>query len=125
MLVPDFMHEFELGVFKAFFIYLLRILYAHGESAIQNLNIRFRLIPTFGRSTIRCFTQNTSALKKLAAWNYQSILLVRLSCNSPHILYLLACSALSLSSKGYFQSHTTPRSWTSCSLSPNGTLWRS
>ncbi|KAJ6548055.1 hypothetical protein B0H10DRAFT_2445882 [Mycena sp. CBHHK59/15] len=51
MLVPDFMHEFELGVFKAFFIHLLRILYAHGESAIQNLNIR----PTFGRSTIRCF----------------------------------------------------------------------
>ncbi|KAJ6608893.1 hypothetical protein B0H10DRAFT_1920701 [Mycena sp. CBHHK59/15] len=121
MLVPDFMHEFELGVFKAFFIYLLRIFIATAKAT----NCSFRLIPTFGRSTIRCFTQNTSALKKLAAWNYQSILLVRLSCNSPHILYLLACSALSLSSKGYFQSHTTPRSWTSCSLSPNGTLWRS
>ncbi|KAJ7104783.1 hypothetical protein C8R44DRAFT_562447, partial [Mycena epipterygia] len=36
---------------------------------------RFRLIPTFGRSTIRRFTTNTSALKKMAAWNYQSILL--------------------------------------------------
>jgi hypothetical protein len=38
MLVPDFMHEFELGVFKAFFIHLLRILHAHGDGAIQALN---------------------------------------------------------------------------------------
>ncbi|KAJ7687114.1 hypothetical protein B0H17DRAFT_1203783 [Mycena rosella] len=75
MLVPDFMHEFELGVFKSFFIHLLRILFAHGGGAISELNTRFRLIPTFGRSTIRRFTLNTSALKKMAAWNYQSILL--------------------------------------------------
>ncbi|KAF7359981.1 hypothetical protein MVEN_00725000 [Mycena venus] len=79
MLVPDFMHEFELGVFKSFFIHLLRILYAHmathGGGAISSLNRRFRLIPTFGRSTIRRFTSNTSALKKLAAWNYENILL--------------------------------------------------
>ncbi|KAJ7136252.1 hypothetical protein C8R46DRAFT_1234785 [Mycena filopes] len=75
MLVPDFMHEFELGVFKAFFIHLLRILVAHGGTATNELDRRFRLIPTFGQSTIRRFTENTSALKKLAAWNYQSILL--------------------------------------------------
>ncbi|KAK7036876.1 hypothetical protein R3P38DRAFT_2415876, partial [Favolaschia claudopus] len=35
---PDFMHAFELGVFKAFFIHLLRILYAHGDAAISKLN---------------------------------------------------------------------------------------
>ncbi|KAJ6484247.1 hypothetical protein C8R45DRAFT_1215019 [Mycena sanguinolenta] len=40
MLVPDFMHEFELGVFKSFFIHLLRILYAHGNSSIALLNER-------------------------------------------------------------------------------------
>lgn len=34
MLVPDFMHEFELGVFKAFFVHLLRILAAHGGNAL-------------------------------------------------------------------------------------------
>ncbi|KAJ7673060.1 hypothetical protein DFH06DRAFT_53284 [Mycena polygramma] len=75
MLVVDFMHEFELGVFKAFFIHLLRILQAYGNGAIGTLNERFRLIPTFGRATIRLFTLNTSALKKMAAWNYQAILL--------------------------------------------------
>jgi hypothetical protein len=41
MLVPDFMHEFELGVFKNFFIHLLRILYAHGDGAISKLNERY------------------------------------------------------------------------------------
>ncbi|KAJ7616888.1 hypothetical protein B0H17DRAFT_965405 [Mycena rosella] len=40
MLVPDFMHEFELGVFKSFFMHLLRILHAHGGDAIQTLNSR-------------------------------------------------------------------------------------
>ncbi|KAJ7679628.1 hypothetical protein B0H17DRAFT_944104, partial [Mycena rosella] len=40
MLVPDFMHEFELGVFKSFFIHLLRILFAHGGGAISELNTR-------------------------------------------------------------------------------------
>jgi hypothetical protein len=93
MLVPDFMHEFELGVFKASFIHLLRILHAHGDGAISSpqrtvslvksrwqLGVNtysFRRIPIFGRSTIRRFTLNTLALKKLAAWNYQCILLVR------------------------------------------------
>ncbi|KAK7037071.1 hypothetical protein R3P38DRAFT_3480997 [Favolaschia claudopus] len=74
MLVPDFMHEFELGVFKSWFMHLLRILHAHGDDAIQNSNQRFRWVPTFGRSTVRRFTQNTSGLKKMAAWNYQCIL---------------------------------------------------
>ncbi|KAJ7060479.1 hypothetical protein C8F01DRAFT_988862, partial [Mycena amicta] len=35
---------------------------------------RFRLVPTFGRWTIRKFPESVSALKKLAAWNYQCIL---------------------------------------------------
>ncbi|KIJ07066.1 hypothetical protein PAXINDRAFT_90974, partial [Paxillus involutus ATCC 200175] len=40
MLVPDFMHEFELGVWKATLTHLLRILYASGGEAIQELNKR-------------------------------------------------------------------------------------
>lgn len=92
MLVPDFMHEFELGVFKQFFMHFLRILYTYGNDTITELNyrcpeffysigavltiIRFRLIPTFGQSTVRRFTRNTSALKQMAAWNYQAILVV-------------------------------------------------
>ena len=40
MFVPDLLHEFELGVFKALFTHLLRILYACGEDKIQILNYR-------------------------------------------------------------------------------------
>ena len=41
MFVPDLMHEFELGVWKAIFTHLLRILYANGKDAIQKLNERY------------------------------------------------------------------------------------
>lgn len=37
---PDLLHEFELGVWKAVFIQLLRILYALGGDRIQTLNSR-------------------------------------------------------------------------------------
>lgn len=40
MLVPDLLHEFELGVWKAVFTHLLRILYAAGGDVIQELNRR-------------------------------------------------------------------------------------
>ncbi|KJA15771.1 hypothetical protein HYPSUDRAFT_148690, partial [Hypholoma sublateritium FD-334 SS-4] len=43
-LVPDFMHEFELGVWKALFIHLIRIMVSTG--AVQELNRRYREIPT-------------------------------------------------------------------------------
>jgi hypothetical protein len=33
MVVVDLMHEFELGVWKAIFLHLLRIVYAHGGAA--------------------------------------------------------------------------------------------
>lgn len=33
MLVVDFMHEFELGVWKALFVHLIRILYAAATGA--------------------------------------------------------------------------------------------
>lgn len=40
MLVVDQLHEFELGVWKATFTHLLRILYAYGDGPIQSLNER-------------------------------------------------------------------------------------
>ncbi|KDR65281.1 hypothetical protein GALMADRAFT_148821 [Galerina marginata CBS 339.88] len=38
MFVPDLLHEFEPGVWKAIFTHLMRILYAIGENCIQKLN---------------------------------------------------------------------------------------
>nr|GAT49693.1 predicted protein [Mycena chlorophos] len=85
MLVPDFMHEFELGVFKAFFTHLLRVFQVYSHNCIVQLDYRFRLVPTFGQATIRRFSENTSALKKLAAWNWQAILI----CSLPVVEGLL------------------------------------
>jgi hypothetical protein len=41
MFVPDFLHEFELGVWKAVFTHLIRILHAFGHDTIQILNERY------------------------------------------------------------------------------------
>jgi hypothetical protein len=41
MFTPDLLHEFELGVWKAFFLHMLRIFYAFGQDTIQELNLRY------------------------------------------------------------------------------------
>jgi hypothetical protein len=100
MLAVDLMHEFELGVWKALFTHLIRILHAaapHGGlvskldkryvdcTAIHRgfinfpVSIRFRAVPTFGSSTIRCFATNASEMKKLAARDFEDLLQVILA----------------------------------------------
>jgi len=41
MFVVDMLHEFELGVWKAIFTHLLRLLYAQGGNGILELNKRY------------------------------------------------------------------------------------
>ncbi|KAJ4493206.1 hypothetical protein C8R41DRAFT_764823 [Lentinula lateritia] len=41
MLAPNFMHEFELGVFKALFAHLIRVLYARDSRLIELLDHRY------------------------------------------------------------------------------------
>ncbi|RDX43849.1 hypothetical protein OH76DRAFT_1300052, partial [Lentinus brumalis] len=74
MYVPDLMHEFELGVWKSTLAHLVRLLHAFGGDKIQRFNERYRMIPTFGRSTIRRFVNNMADLKKLAARDYEDSL---------------------------------------------------
>jgi hypothetical protein len=40
MFVPDLLHEFELGVWKATFTYLIRLLYAINPQLVTQLNER-------------------------------------------------------------------------------------
>jgi hypothetical protein len=68
------MHEFELGVWKAVFKHLLRILYAHDGNSLPTLNTRYRNTPTFGRETIRKIKENVSGAKQLAARDYEDLL---------------------------------------------------
>ncbi|KAI0080905.1 hypothetical protein K474DRAFT_1576474, partial [Panus rudis PR-1116 ss-1] len=74
MLVVDLMHEFELGVWKATFMHLIRMLISVGGNVVQEFNSRYRQVPSFGRSTVRKFHTNVSSLKKLAARDYEDIL---------------------------------------------------
>lgn len=94
MLVVDFMHEFELGVWKALFTHLVRILYAVAPHARQVAELderfcylvctefltylyscRYRQIMSFG-STIRGWSSNASEMKKLAARDFEDLLQV-------------------------------------------------
>ncbi|KAK7437003.1 hypothetical protein VKT23_006712 [Stygiomarasmius scandens] len=77
MLAVDLLHEFELGVWKAFFTHLIRLLYAQGPAGaqkVQELDQRFRQVPAFGHSTIRHFATNASEMKKLAARDFEDLL---------------------------------------------------
>ncbi|KAK7682685.1 hypothetical protein QCA50_014068 [Cerrena zonata] len=74
LFVVDLLHEIELGVWKALLIHLIRMLVAIGGTVIQSFNERFRLIPTFGRSTIRRIRNNVSAMKKIAARDFEDYL---------------------------------------------------
>ncbi len=51
MLAVDLLHEFELGVWKAVFTHLMRILYAAGGDKIQTLNTRYAPIRHMGSSS--------------------------------------------------------------------------
>ncbi|KIJ64394.1 hypothetical protein HYDPIDRAFT_90003, partial [Hydnomerulius pinastri MD-312] len=75
MLVVDLLHEFELGVWKAVFIHLLRLLDASKQTMIHELDRRYRQVPTFGRDTIRRFRSNSSEMKRMAARDFEDLLL--------------------------------------------------
>ncbi|KAG2010412.1 hypothetical protein CC2G_013241 [Coprinopsis cinerea AmutBmut pab1-1] len=74
MLIPDILHEFDLGVWKHVLIHHLQVLVAVGGNVIQMMNLRYRNIPTFGRQTIRSFGNNVSGMSKLAARDFEDLL---------------------------------------------------
>ncbi|KAJ7764935.1 hypothetical protein B0H16DRAFT_432430 [Mycena metata] len=82
MLVVDHLHEWSLGVWKATFAHIVRVLYAAVPSgaAVAELNSRFRQISTFGRGTVRRFRTNASEMKKLAGHNYDNLLVNIIPC---------------------------------------------
>ncbi|KAF7362262.1 hypothetical protein MVEN_00572600 [Mycena venus] len=76
MLVIDFMHEFELGVWKNLFTHLIRLLYAqpNGQALVAELDRRYRQMPRFGVDTIRRFATNASEMRKLGARDFEDLL---------------------------------------------------
>ena len=55
MLVVDLMHEFELGVWKALFIHLLRLLFAIDPSLLNKLDHRCVLTSFESRQLFKWF----------------------------------------------------------------------
>ncbi|KIM65445.1 hypothetical protein SCLCIDRAFT_22648 [Scleroderma citrinum Foug A] len=80
MLVVDLLHEFELGVWKAIFTHLLRLLDAAKQNMVHELDHRYRAVPTFGHDTIRHFRSNSSEMKKMAARDFEDLLLACTRC---------------------------------------------
>ena len=94
------------------FIHLVRILHAEGGGKIQELNRRyvfvlafnastahnrlgsFRSMPTFGRDTIRKFSNNVSATTHFAGRDFEDVLQVRVSWLSTHLISAIKCYSL-------------------------------
>ncbi|KAJ3518649.1 hypothetical protein NMY22_g13571 [Coprinellus aureogranulatus] len=74
MIAPDFLHEVDLGVVKDVFTHALRLVLCEGSDKLIELNERYRNMPTFGRDTIRKFSENVSAMQNWAAWNFEDAL---------------------------------------------------
>lgn len=99
LLTVDLLHEVELGVWKALFTHIVRILSAHSPRSVNELDQRlalwvifsvatayylramqmdrFRLIAPFGKDKIQRFSNNASQMKKLAAHHFEDLLQVR------------------------------------------------
>ncbi|KXN91848.1 hypothetical protein AN958_11788 [Leucoagaricus sp. SymC.cos] len=52
MFMPDLLHEFELGTWKATFIHLICILLAAGDGPVQELNCSCHLIPAYAHGQV-------------------------------------------------------------------------
>ncbi|THV03577.1 hypothetical protein K435DRAFT_817199 [Dendrothele bispora CBS 962.96] len=74
MLTPDVLHEVELGVWKSLLTHLVRIMFTVGNAAVQNMNRRYCDVPRFGRDTIRNIRSSVSAMKQLAARDFEDLL---------------------------------------------------
>ncbi|KAK7063419.1 GLOBIN domain-containing protein, partial [Favolaschia claudopus] len=86
-LLPDVMHEVEIGGWKSLLIHLIRLLHVIDPSAVEKMDERFRRVPTFGKS-IRQFRNNVSDMKQMAARDFEDILQVRL-VPEPHNTHIL------------------------------------
>lgn len=78
--------------------------------------LRYRLLPTFGKDTIRRFSTNSSEMKKLAAHNFEDLLQVLILGPLAIRCFLkLMNSAPFLCLKIYCLNHTTLLYWISSS----------
>ncbi|KAH6911821.1 hypothetical protein BKA70DRAFT_1099470, partial [Coprinopsis sp. MPI-PUGE-AT-0042] len=76
LIVPDPLHEFQLGVWRNVFHHIIRILYAHDAERVGVMDKRYRQMPTFGKDTIRRFPEAVSGMTRLAGRDFENLLQV-------------------------------------------------
>jgi hypothetical protein len=81
-------------------------------------------VPTFGRETIRRFSNNTSEMKKLAARNFEDLLQVRTSMYGHDNRLMIGFSVLFQSLTVFSQSHTTVLFYNYYSFVATGMAWQ-
>ncbi|KAG8733120.1 hypothetical protein FRC10_000416 [Ceratobasidium sp. 414] len=74
MLVPDVLHECELGTWKGLFTHLIWMLNTQGAAVVATFNRRFQSITSFPPDTIHAFSQDVSEMRQLAGRDYEDIL---------------------------------------------------
>ncbi|EGO05005.1 hypothetical protein SERLA73DRAFT_26872, partial [Serpula lacrymans var. lacrymans S7.3] len=74
MFTVDLMHKIELGVWKTLCSHLLRMLGTCNTRLLYELDYRYREVPTFGSSTIRCFLNNCSEMREMVVHNSKDLL---------------------------------------------------
>ncbi|TRM56743.1 hypothetical protein BD626DRAFT_375545, partial [Schizophyllum amplum] len=77
----DMLHDFAVGEWKAIFAHLVRMLLSiKGENLVEELNRRYRHVPTFLPDTFRRLANNVAEMKKLAGRDFEDILQCALPC---------------------------------------------
>ncbi|KAF9227536.1 hypothetical protein BS17DRAFT_793237 [Gyrodon lividus] len=74
ILVVDLLHEFELGVWKAVFTHLLRILDSLKAGELAKVDYHYRQVPTFGCDSIRRFRKNVLDMGRTTACDFEDLL---------------------------------------------------
>ncbi|THG94254.1 hypothetical protein EW145_g8177 [Phellinidium pouzarii] len=73
MLVVDVLHEWEVGIWRHIFTHLIRILDSYNSDKIDELNRRYREVPSFGDS-IRAYDENITEMKQMTAYAFEDLL---------------------------------------------------
>ncbi|KAF9221244.1 hypothetical protein BS17DRAFT_810136 [Gyrodon lividus] len=74
ILVVNLLHEFELGIWKAVFTHLLRILDSLKAGELAKVDYRYRQVPTFGHDSIHQFRKNVSDMRHTTARDFEDLL---------------------------------------------------
>jgi hypothetical protein len=140
MVVVDLLHEFELGIWKAVFSHLIRILESVDPNLVDELNARYPLLSAFMEvllifwkdfvQSLLLESQISGALSttppRCVVWQHETLrIFCRYVSSKPYLSLSNVCSALSLAGMVFWASHTIHKSSICCICWLTGIRWQS